>query len=180
MEFGAHCAPNLNWSHFRLIMRLSDKNAINYYLTEATASNWSVRTLDRNISTLYYQCLFSSQKKDLVITEMKEKTQGFQQDKLEFIKNPAIFEFLGLPIIPATSKWNWKKPSLTIFSNFFLNWVKGVWCLTLELFLGEYSHAPFVNNKHYTRLFFDHVKNTVPAVGRFMILVLTAPAYIED
>jgi len=68
-----------------------------YYLTEAAANNWSVRTLDRNISTLYYQRLLSSQKKDLVIAEMQEKTQDFQQDKLEFIKNPAVLEFLGLP-----------------------------------------------------------------------------------
>ena len=78
-------------------MRLSDRNAIQYYLTEAAANNWSVRTLDRNISTLYYQRLLSSQKKDLVIAEMQEKTQEFQQDKLEFIKNPAVLEFLGLP-----------------------------------------------------------------------------------
>jgi predicted nuclease of restriction endonuclease-like (RecB) superfamily len=97
IEFGTHCVPNLSWSHFRLIMRLSDKNAMKYYLTEAAANNWSVRTLDRNISTLYYQRLLSSQKKDLVIAEMQEKTADFQNDKLEFIKNPAILEFLGLP-----------------------------------------------------------------------------------
>jgi len=48
---------NLSWSHFKLIMRLSDKDATN---------NWSVRTLDRNISTLYYQRLLSSQIIDLV------------------------------------------------------------------------------------------------------------------
>jgi len=95
-EFGAQCAPNLTWSHYRLIMRLTDKNAVKYYLTEASENNWSVRTLDRNISTLYYQRLLSSQNKDIVITEMKEKTADFQ-DKLEFIKNPAVLEFLGLP-----------------------------------------------------------------------------------
>jgi len=96
MKFGTHCVPNLTWSHFRLIMRLTDKNAIKYYLNEASENNWSVRTLDRNISTLYYQRLLSSQKKEIVIAEMKEKTAGFQ-DKLEFIKNPTVLEFLGLP-----------------------------------------------------------------------------------
>ena len=54
IEFGAQCAPNLPWSHFRLAMRLTDKNAMLYYITEAAANNWSVRTLDRNISALYY------------------------------------------------------------------------------------------------------------------------------
>jgi predicted nuclease of restriction endonuclease-like (RecB) superfamily len=97
LEFGTQCVPNLTWSHIRLIMRLSDKNAMQYYLAEAAANDWSVRTLDRNISTLYYQRLLSSQKKDLVIAEMQEKTADFQQDKLGFIKNPAVLEFLGLP-----------------------------------------------------------------------------------
>jgi len=36
MEFGTHCVPNLTWSHYRLIMRLTDKNAAKYYLTEAS------------------------------------------------------------------------------------------------------------------------------------------------
>jgi predicted nuclease of restriction endonuclease-like (RecB) superfamily len=70
-------------------MRISDKNAIKYYLTEASENNWSVRTLDRNISTLYYQRLLSSQNKEIVKAEMQEKTAEFQNDKFEFIKNPA-------------------------------------------------------------------------------------------
>jgi predicted nuclease of restriction endonuclease-like (RecB) superfamily len=44
-----------------------------------------------------YQRLLSSQKKDLVIAEMQEKTVELQDAKLDFIKNPAILEFLGLP-----------------------------------------------------------------------------------
>ena len=79
-EFGTHCVPNLSWSHFRLLMRLTDKSAIRYYLAEAESNNWSVRTLDRNISTLYYQRLLSSQKKDIVIAEMESKTAEFHID----------------------------------------------------------------------------------------------------
>jgi len=90
------CAQ-LSWSHIRLIMRVENKNAQKYYLQETAENHWSVRTLDRNISTLYYQRLLSSQIKEPVVREMKEKTKDFQQDKLEFIKNPAVLEFLGLP-----------------------------------------------------------------------------------
>jgi len=90
------CAK-LTWSHFRLLMRLTDKTARQYYLTEAITHHWTVRMLDRNISTLYYQRLLSSQKKDLVIAEMQEKTAKLHDDKLGFIKNPAVLEFLGLP-----------------------------------------------------------------------------------
>jgi predicted nuclease of restriction endonuclease-like (RecB) superfamily len=90
------CAQ-LNWSHIRLIMRVENKDAQRYYLKETAENNWSVRTLDRNISTLYYNRLLSSQVKEPVIKEMQEKTAEFQQDKMEFIKNPAVLEFLGLP-----------------------------------------------------------------------------------
>jgi hypothetical protein len=121
MEFGAQCAPNLTWSHIRRIMRLADKNAMQYYLTEAAANNWSVRTLDRNISTLYYQRLLSSQKKDLVTGEMRDKTAVFQQDKLEFIKNPTVLEFLGPPNNSGYVEAELEK---AIFSSFFLNWAK--------------------------------------------------------
>ena len=90
------CAE-LSWSHIRLIMKLTNKNAQQYYLKEAAENNWSVRTLDRNISTLYYQRLLSSQIKEPVEQEMLEKTKDFQKDKFEFIKNPYVLEFLNLP-----------------------------------------------------------------------------------
>lgn len=90
------CAK-LSWSHIRLIMRVESKDAQKYYLQEAAENHWSVRTLDRNISTLYYYRLLSSQIKEPVVQEMQEKTKTFQQDKLEFIKNPTVLEFLGLP-----------------------------------------------------------------------------------
>jgi predicted nuclease of restriction endonuclease-like (RecB) superfamily len=52
IEFGTHCVLNLTWSHFRLIIRLSDKNTMQYYLTEASKNNWSVQTMDKNLFIL--------------------------------------------------------------------------------------------------------------------------------
>lgn len=46
---------NLSWSHNRLIMRVSDANAREWYLREAASANWSVRELERNINSFYYQ-----------------------------------------------------------------------------------------------------------------------------
>jgi len=76
----------LSWSHIRLIMRLANADARAYYIKETAANNWSVRTLERNISTLYYERLLKSPNQEPV-----------QQDKYEFIKNPAVLEFLNLP-----------------------------------------------------------------------------------
>ncbi|MDV3662429.1 hypothetical protein CMU70_18510 [Elizabethkingia anophelis] len=90
-------SAKLNWSHFQLIMRVSDQGARAYYLKEAAHNNWAVRTLERNINTLYYQRLLSSQIKESVKDEMQEKTNAFQQDTKDFIRNPAVLEFLNLP-----------------------------------------------------------------------------------
>ncbi len=40
--------------------------------------------------------MLQTQKKDLVENEMNELTKEYQNDKLEFIKNPVIAEFLGM------------------------------------------------------------------------------------
>lgn len=93
----AHKCAKLNWSHLRIIMRISDKNARSYYLKEANDNNWNVRTLERNINTMYYQRLISSQNQSAVTKEMQDKTNDFQVEKYEFIKTPSVLEFLNLP-----------------------------------------------------------------------------------
>lgn len=54
-----------------------------------------MRTLQRNISSQYYERTLLSQSKDAVRAEMVEITKPLQE-KLEFIKNPVIAEFLGV------------------------------------------------------------------------------------
>jgi predicted nuclease of restriction endonuclease-like (RecB) superfamily len=66
-------------------------------VNESAFNNWSVRTLDRNISTLYYERILLSKSPTVVINEMMEKTTNLQQDNFEFIKNPYVLEFLDLP-----------------------------------------------------------------------------------
>lgn len=87
----------LSWTHIRHLLRVSDPSAREYYIRETAANAWSTRTLDRNISTQYYQRLLASQVKEPVVREMEEKTATFQNEKLEFIKNPSVLEFLNLP-----------------------------------------------------------------------------------
>ena len=42
--------PELRWTHYRLLLRLENENARNYYLAEAADQNWSTRTLERQIN----------------------------------------------------------------------------------------------------------------------------------
>ena len=87
----------LDWTHIQRIMRVSNPEARAWYIKETAEQSWDVRTLDRNISTQYYERLLISQVKKPVIKEMKSKTTKYQKNKLEFIKNPTVLEFLGLP-----------------------------------------------------------------------------------
>lgn len=89
--------PELTWSHYRSLIRVQDVKAREYYLVEAASQFWNTRTLDRNISTQYYERIALTQTKYAVENEMIEKTCKFQQDKMEFFKNPYLLEFLGAP-----------------------------------------------------------------------------------
>ena len=88
--------PNLSWTHYRELLTVSDEKARNWYMIEAAKEMWSVRTLHRNISSQYYYRLLQSQAKEDVVNEMKQITSPMQGDRLEFIKNPVVAEFLGL------------------------------------------------------------------------------------
>ncbi|MDR2382923.1 MAG: PDDEXK nuclease domain-containing protein [Prevotellaceae bacterium] len=88
--------PLLTWTHYRILLQVEDTDVRYWYMHEAAHEMWSVRTLQRNISSQYYYRLLKSHKKKSTKSEMQQITSPFQQDKLEFIKNPVIAEFLGL------------------------------------------------------------------------------------
>lgn len=84
----------LSWSHYRKLLQVENNDALRWYIDEAAAETWSVQTLQRNISSQYYERLLLSQHKELVKGEMAEKSMQ-PAKHLEFIKNPVIAEFLG-------------------------------------------------------------------------------------
>ena len=77
---------NLNWSHILVVLRVDDATAIRWYLEMASTEMWSVRTLDRNISTQYYERHFVQPQLPMKETE---------PNKFELLKSPIVAEFLG-------------------------------------------------------------------------------------
>ena len=84
----------LEWTHYSIILQENNKEARDWYEQEAAREMWGTRTLQRNVSSQYYHRLLQSQNKDAVRGEMKQLTAPLQ-DKLEYIKNPVVAEFLG-------------------------------------------------------------------------------------
>lgn len=121
----AESAPLLSWSHYERLLRIKDSNVRKWYEEEATKQMWSYRTLNRNINTLYYHRMLSSQAKDIVEQEMHDKTSVFQNDKLSFIKNPAVLEFLGLPENRSYTESDLEQAIIDQMQNFLLELGKG-------------------------------------------------------
>ena len=62
----------LSWTHYRLLMRVENENAREFYTEEAIKSNWSTRQLERQINSFFYERLLSSQNKETVSEEIQK------------------------------------------------------------------------------------------------------------
>lgn len=115
----------LTWSHYKAVMRIAQEKVREWYCNESTAQNWDVRTLERNISTQYYERLLSSQIKEPVAEEMKEKTKVFQDNRLEFLKNPYVLEFLGMSVNKSNLESDFEQAVINSLQKFLLEMGKG-------------------------------------------------------
>ena len=113
----------LTWTHIQKVLRVSDEKARIFYLTEAAENMWSVRTLDRNISTLYYNRIVASIDKKIVENEMQDKTKKLQAK--EFIKNPVVLEFLDLPTSMSYTENELEKALIDDIQKFMMELGKG-------------------------------------------------------
>jgi predicted nuclease of restriction endonuclease-like (RecB) superfamily len=84
----------LSWTHYRTLSRIESEAARLWYMNEAAEQNWNTRDLDRQIGRLYYERLLASQDRAAVQQEAQEKTERTPR---EFVRDPVLLEFLGLP-----------------------------------------------------------------------------------
>ncbi len=115
----------LSWTHYRTLLQVNDTEAREWYAKEAAEQAWSVRTLQRNISSQYYYRLLKSQTKELVKAEMKDLTNSYNDEKLEFIKNPVIAEFLGMSADITFTESELEKNIITNLQKFLMELGKG-------------------------------------------------------
>jgi predicted nuclease of restriction endonuclease-like (RecB) superfamily len=86
----------LSWTHYRVLMRVSNPEARVYYEQESVEQNWSSRALERQIGTYYYERLRASRKKDAVIAEARENVKDLKMRTGDIIKSPYMLEFLDM------------------------------------------------------------------------------------
>lgn len=89
--------PELSWTHYRLLLRVDESTARQWYVQEAAAQNWSTRVLERQIGSLYYERLLSSKDKAGLLVQTQQELSASPMTPRDFIRDPVMLEFLGLP-----------------------------------------------------------------------------------
>ena len=143
---------HLSWTHYRTLLQELNADARQWYEREAASQNWSVRTLQRNISSQYYYRLLASQRKDLVEKEMLQLTAPLQTpDPTEFIKNPVIGEFLGFTADSSFRESELEQAIISNLEKFLLELGKGF------AFVARQQHIHTEKEDYYIDLVFYNI-----------------------
>ena len=86
----------LSWSHYRLLMKIESEERREFYGRECAESSWSVRQLERQINSFYYERLLSTQQSDRDEVRSEIITLEPDTDPKYILKDPYILEFLDL------------------------------------------------------------------------------------
>jgi len=138
----------LAWTHYRLIMKVENEVARNFYIDECIKSNWSSRQLERQINTHFYERLLSSQNKEAVAAEI-QKTAPAPQPK-DFIKNPVVVEFLGIKPSPDLYEKDLETAIINHLQEFLLEMGRGF------SFVARQKRLSFDGRDFYVDLVFYH------------------------
>lgn len=137
----------LTWSHYRILLQEHDSKARQWYENEAITQMWSARTLQRNISSQYYQRMLLTQHRDLVEQEMHQLTTPLQ-NRLEFIKKPLVAEFLGLTPDSTFQESDLENAILSNLQRFLMELGKGY------AFVARQQHIHTEKQDYYVDLVF--------------------------
>lgn len=183
----------LTWTHYKILMRVGNDKARQWYMNEAADQNWSTRQLDRQISTLYYERLLASQDKAPVRREAKGKLARMPPE--HFIRDPYVLEFLNLKDYPRLRESTVEQAIIDRLRDFLLELGKGfsfvarqkrirfgdddfyvdlvfynfiLKCFVLiDIKIGKLAHQDIGQMDSYVRLFEEHqkVEDDNPTIG---------------
>lgn len=86
----------LSWSHYRLLVKIDNDERREFYLKECAESNWSVRQLERQINSFFYERLLATQESEKMAVRNEIQSLEPQVDPKYILKDPYILEFLDI------------------------------------------------------------------------------------
>lgn len=150
-EKGQTLSAQLPWSHNCLIMRVADSNAREWYLRETAHEGWSVRQLERNINSFYYQRQLES---GLVKDENDRQCLANSPaiDVRQFIKDPYVLEFVGLPAFPLHKEKELEDALIDKMQEFLLELGKG-----FSFIKRQYRISTETSNFYIDLVFYNYI-----------------------
>ena len=136
----------LSWSHYLELIKIEEENKRSFYLNEAINSRWSVRELQRQISSLLYERLLISENKEKVL-ELSEKGQLLKTGK-DLVKDPFVLEFLDIKENTDYLETDLEKNILKHLKEFLLELGKGF------MFVGSQVRITLEEDHFYPDLVF--------------------------
>ncbi|MFI3238007.1 MAG: PDDEXK nuclease domain-containing protein [Lachnospiraceae bacterium] len=133
----------LSWTHYCELLSISDKERRDFYVNECINSKWSVRELKRQINTSLYERLLLSKGEMNKQEVLKLSQTGIILSKpSDIIKDPYVFEFLGLPEDKPLMESDLEKALVEQIEKFLLELGRGF------MFVGTQQRVT-LNNIHY-------------------------------
>lgn len=140
--------PNLSWSHYIELLKITRLEAMQFYALEASKNNWNVRELRRQVSSFLFDRLANSKDKNAAV---KMSSNGHEINAPEdAIKEPLVLEFLGAPQPHILSETNLETALINNLQDFLLELGKGF------AFMGRQKRITFDNDHYYADIVFYH------------------------
>lgn len=118
-------SPQLSWSHYRALMRVTDEKARLFYEQEAIECGWSKAQLERQIHSSYYHRIVANRGETALLATSRERLPGEHVPAATVLKSPYVLEFLGLPDSPCLHENKLEQAIIDNLQHFLLELGKG-------------------------------------------------------
>lgn len=137
-------ASNLSWSHYCYLIYIEDNNERSFYEKECINSKWSKRELKRQIDSALFQRILLSEGKTNKekVLELSKKGHTIN-NPTDILKEPYVFEFLGIKENKPLLESNLEKNLINHLSSFLMELGKGF------MYVGNQMRITLDNNTHY-------------------------------
>jgi predicted nuclease of restriction endonuclease-like (RecB) superfamily len=142
----------LSWTHYRILLRVENDQARQWYMNETAAQGWTTRALERQIGTLYYERLLTSSDRIAVEQEAATNLAPLQQSPREFVRDPVMLEFLGLPGTGKLLEADLEQALLDNLQAFLLELGKGFAFVARQLRISTESKDFYIDMVFYNYL----------------------------
>ena len=149
VALSATFSPNLSWSHYRVLMRISNELRRTFYEIEADKCRWNVNELERQIASSLFERIAKGKNKEQILRLACEGQKVLTPT--DAIRDPMVLEFLNLPESHKLIESDLEEALISHLQEFLLEMGQGF------AFVGRQQRLSLDGDHFYADLVFYHV-----------------------